>query len=760
MKHSRYSRLIASGLVLSGLGAFAAVPANYTAVDGDVLAVDKAETQVDVPTGVNMALAPSAQSVTLRVQSGATAQLGAPQYDDTTVTNAPWAGKVGLWLDGSDTNSFGYLNATLYKPDGVEGASAGTTARVLERWYDRRDANRTMEWRGYNNRGSGYASVMPYAVSAGDYRPNGRSYVSLGVAKEYARRMPFIKVVDGEEQAGSAGSAPSNAMSAQYVIMVFGSQNNGGQAIMSGMNRYSSADQVDPPLSRPIFNTRRETRLGGCNVDPTQENLLNGDWQIIAFQPIGTDSVKGLGWASFGKYYGGQNYAEVLVFTNMPDLVEIASAERYLAEKWGIEGYAPVSVDARVYGAGSIAVGQDVKLGGEFSGTLTVPAGSTVELVDTRLAPTNPAAIPVGTEDALWFDTSRRDLTTLNGGDSDLCDRLGTLKNLVKPGWYPLCGGGRGAGLVDAARGWGPTLCWYDYRQSLTGNGNLSRFKDTYSSTGYTYDAKTVFMVLDTSKGGGTPILDTDVTNPVYLSRRAKSSSPIYVPNAGYAFVTNSPCYLNGVSVKSGERGFNGRGEVLSTVFSETIPVKCIASYQEFNDIFEMRHGEVLFYKDALTDAQRRDTEAYLMRKWLGITPAGYGDPSAMTIAGSGTVKLANHAAAKPQFAAAFAGTVGAASGALSFTVTAGMEAAVADPLLLGDGSFDAGEALTVNMTLDGNVAPGRYLLIDAAAWAGTEPTLGTVVKTVSPKRTCTLVREGGKLYLNVEADGLTILVR
>lgn len=36
----------------------------------------------------------------------------------------------------------------------------------------------------------------------------------------------------------------------------------------------------------------------------------------------------------------------------------------------------------------------------------------------------------------------------------------------------------------------------------------------------------------------------------------------------------------------------------------------------------------------------------------------------------------------------------------------------------------------------------------------------GAVVKPVSLKRTCTLVREGGKLYLNVEADGLTILVR
>ena len=55
---------------------------------------------------------------------------------------------------------------------------------------------------------------------------------------------------------------------------------------------------------------------------------------------------------------------------------------------------------------------------------------------------------------------------------------------------------------------------------------------------------------------------------------------------------------------------------------------------------------------------------------------------------------------------------------------------------------------------------PGRYLLIDAAAWTGAEPTLGAVEKTVKSRRTCTLVREGGKLYVNVERPGLAIIVR
>ena len=78
-----------------------AVSLNYTAVDGDEVDIDRAQVQVDVPEGVNMTLLPGPYTATMRVQSGATAQIGVPQYDDATVTNAPWAGKVALWLDAS-----------------------------------------------------------------------------------------------------------------------------------------------------------------------------------------------------------------------------------------------------------------------------------------------------------------------------------------------------------------------------------------------------------------------------------------------------------------------------------------------------------------------------------------------------------------------------------------------------------------------------------------------------------------------------------
>lgn len=614
-------------------------------------------------------------------------------------------------------------------------------------------------WRCYNDRGVDYTT--PLAASNGC---NNLTYVSFGAYNSSAR-LPIVDMVDGVENTfgpdpkspskGGGGYPSTNHLDVRYVVMVFGSQNGGGRAVLSNMPRKGYGTTTDAGL----FNVWRSTRIDGVAKNPTVTGL-SGSWQVLSFE-TGGSAVAGLGVDGWGSNYGGQNYAEVLLFTNQPTQVEIQSAEQYLAKKWAVASYATSGVEARAYGVGAMTASGPVRLGGKFAGTLTIPADSSVEFVDTRLAPTNPAAVPMGTQDALWFDTNRKDLTTTYHDEKSLCDRLGTLKNIVKSNYYPLCGGGRGPGFVETARGWGPELRWYDYRRSLTGgDGNMSRFVDNYSGSGNTFDTKTVFMVLDTSNGTGTPFLDTSVyaASTVYLQARW-ANAPIYNPKEGGEFITNSPSFLNGEAVKSGEDGFNVRAEVLSSVFSQSIPIKVLTTYTH-SDSYELRHGEVLFYKNALSDADRKDTEAYLMNKWLGITPAGYGDPSAMTIAGSGTVKLANHVTAKPQFAAAFAGTVGAAVGALTFTVAQGTATTVADPLALGGGTFDAGEALAVNIKLDGRVAPGRYLLVDAAAWTGAEPTLGTVEKTVASKRTCALVREGGKLYVNVELPGLAILVR
>ena len=748
----------------------AAVEKNITVTDTREVPISDAETQVDVASGGVGTISPSPYAPTVRAQAGGMVKFDnpGPVYDDETVTNAPWASKVGLWLDGSLVSSFNYYDTTLYTPSGVEGTSAGKTSRIIDRWFDRRDADHTMEWRGYNNRN--LSSVMPYVVTQGDYLPNGKTYVSLGKAATYVCRLPFIQVVDGVENAGNQGVPPPAAMPSKYVLMVFGSQNNGGRAIIAdSMGRYqNAADQTNPAVTEPIFNSYRETRLNGESVNPTQKNLLNGGWQIIGFEV--NNNVKGLGWCGWGTMYGGQNYAEVMVFTNAPTAKEIVDAELYLANKWGVTVTAPSNA-ARLYGSGAAELtGGTLTLGGGFAGMLTLAAGTTLKLGDTQCAPSAPAAGA-----ALWYDPDgpETDYTLHEAGDTTYPDMFNFLANkIAERSWWKLAGGGRSPYIErkdDESRlphGWGPVRTWLDYRTKRPSikNGTQARFGSSTASDGNLVQTKACFMILDSSHGGGQPVVDTSVYDEkmVVAKPRVNVSDPILIARGeGHEFVTNSPCYLNGVAVDAGSHAFNSRAELLTLTFPETaFPLKGFGYWMGGSEANYLIQGETIVYENTLSDADRKDTEAYLMSKWLGITPAGYGDPSAMTIAGSGTVKLANHATAKPQFAAAFAGTVGAAAGELSFTVTAGTEAAVADPLALGGGTFDAGEALAVNIKLDGRVTPGRYLLIDAAAWTGAEPTLGTVEKTVKSRRTCTLVREGGKLYVNVERPGLAIVVR
>jgi len=718
--------------------------------------IDETELQVEVENGASAVILPSPYEVTVHSSGGTVALCGSETES--------WKTKVGFWLDASATDTleqFGTYTTT----DGC---------KEIVRWYDCRPDHRT--WRGYNNRIVGDAGThytLPYVVPEGG--PNNMPYVSLG-KYDSSRRMPFITVDEqGKElDGGSKGSAPPSAMPSKWVVMVFGSINGGCSGVLGSLpaGHFTATNSPDPDKPNSlIFRGQNPHTLyvDGIKCDCTT-TPMNGGWQILSFDA--DDDVAGIGWLLWCSYLGGQSYAEIIVFDQLPTFPERIACERYLADKYDLP-YRLANGEVRLFGTGAASITNGaVRLGGEFAGTVEISPDSAIVSVDRKLAPTAPSGVTAdGTAtDVIWFNPDREDLATyltMNGAAAEN-HSLNVMKNAANHNYHPICGGGRGAYWVEDARGFATTAHkWYEYRISQSGGssvpGNTLRFDNEYDGTGHTFDTQMGFFVLDTTKGGGTPFMETSLysSSTQYLDSRWNKDSMIFQPrtDAG-AFVTNAVTTLNGIAVDPGRHKFNSRPELLAFAFSQRVPVKCIGNYTQGTDGFELRHGEFLLYANALTDAQRQDTEAYLMKKWLGITPAGYGSPSAMTIAGAGTVKLANHEGAKPAFAAAFAGTVGAASGALTFTVAKGTTTAVVDPLELGAGTFDAGEALTVNVKLDGSVPAGRYKLVSAAAWTGAEPTLGTVEKTIRARRFCTLERIGGDLYLNVEVSGMLLFVR
>ena len=742
--------------------------------------VTNVEFQVDIASGGNASIDP-AYPVTVRAQAGGS----------VTLHGDAWQDKVGLWLDASEewtleaaTNSSGVVQSIYDETVSKRGV-------FVLRWRDRRPEQ--TEWLAYNNRGvnvanGGFvASVMPYVVSNGC---NNLNYVTFGNFNS-GRRLPFIQVEDGVEQAsyaasgiGTGNETENRSIAAKHVIMVFGSQRGGGNAIIGPFLR-NGYGTTDPGCGAGIFASSRATRLDGAGVDPTSTGL-NGGWQIVSFAPNTGETVTGLGRCTtsgtYFNYNGGQNYAEVLLFTNAPTAYEIAAAERYLADKWGVTTYSaadPVS-ETRLFGAGAVETASgEVHLGGEFSGTMTVASGATLVLTDTAIAPTNPVSGMHG-----WYDPDRTDTVktipaTVNGETVDRVDVMTNLADAYNGKANNLAGFGRSPRIMSDTRGWGIARHWCDYHTTYTGgNGNTMRFNDATDGTANCLPTRTGFMVLDTTEGVGTPFLDTSIysfngsVNSLYVMARVPSS-PIFRTQTGTAafspaedayVVTNSPAWLDGRSVQSGKRGYNARTELLSFTFSKDFPIRCFGSWQQesaYSPAIGLRHGEIILYPTALSDADRKATEAYLMKKWLGKTPAGYGDPSGMTVTGAGTVVTAN-GTMRPTTDAGFTGVLSIGGASLDFTVDPTAANPVADAISVANGELSTAGALTVNVAFAAKPAAGSYVLVSAAKWNGATVSLGEVTGSIGPTKASRLAleRTGNVLTLTVSDVGACFIVR
>lgn len=777
---------IVSSTLFAAVEDYARPDINITVAGEESVDVGKPETQIDVaPHGV-LALNTSENDVSVRVQVGGSVVLKALR------NNKSWHGKVALWLDASEEWTLEpEKNASGKVQTVTENGKAGA---VIVKWHDRRRSQ--TDWLGYNDRdtnpnanGNIFPTVMPYVVSNGC---NGLNYVSLGPYGS-SRRMPFIRRIDGVEQtSGGGGNAnSSHSLDAKYVMMVFGSQNGGGNAVISGKRgtaelfprKTISGKGVTegPAASVPIFTSSRPARLDGADIVPSVVGL-NGGWQVFSFAPnknvkVGDEYldelVTGLGWNPWG-YYGGQNYAEILIFTEMPTDLEIKSAELYLAEKWGISTYRkPNEGEVRLFGKGAAAVESGtLRLGGMFGGTFTVAEGAELVLTDDKCAPVVPVPGMTG-----WFDPSRTDSRVFirnQFGDSsvDIVEKLVNIAAGAGDGpRFDLCAYARGPAVVSEARGWGSEMVWCDYSTNKiygTCNGTTLRFNDSNDGEYNCLPVRTGFMVLDTSAHGGTPFLDTsvyalngDVRSRYLVGRNAKS--PIFnIRDKDAAFITGSPAYLNGVSVESGTHAFNARPELFSFSFSQNVPVRCIGSWQQtiaytVDPDAELRHGEIIFYPTELSASDRKDTEAYLMSKWLGITPKGYGKPQNMTVTGAGTVKTAN-GRMRPKIAESFTGRMEISDDVLTFSFDG--SSVLEDAISIESGELVTSEAVTVNLSFASRPEADVYVLVSAKAWNDATVEIGEIEGPGTSSVNCSVSRDGNILLLTVTHPGMRVIVR
>lgn len=615
---------------------------------------------------------------------------------------------------------------------------------LTERWNDRRPErteNYAYQNRHRTNDKKLYAFVYPYRVLGG---LNGMDYVSCATTNEAnssTRRMVF----------------PSSIYP-RCVVMVFGSQNGGGNAILghSKLGRGGAPDETwknrsyaDPIYTNETINA--DVWLDGEKVaDPTKTGF-NGGWQVVTIDFKAQTGISGLGFREASKAQneaGGQNYAEVLFFEKSLTDDQRVKVENYLARKWGLassyKGVPPAAYAVNAYGDGEVVLdGVTVQASGAFSGKVTLANGATFEIPALNAIPTETEIAAIGGRVA-WFDPDKADTlafsTTQLYADCvvKMYDRALGVTTLDTE-FVLASDKGRSPSVERRTAGFGRERTWLQYAnvnpvESGANHGNALRMNTgatAYNSTITCASNQTVFLVQDSCQGGGCPILDSAI-NGSKIKRLSRKNSfdkdwtaPIWNSSAVSDYFAESvggATYLNGAKVDGAIQGFTGAPEILTAVAGTSWGLSATGGYSykdepteddPHSDVGEIQ-GELLLYDHKVSEAERTLVESYLFYKWLGFLPAGsvYGDVSGVTVSGDGSVKVPS-SAFLPKFED-FAGTVGFTEAA-DFAVTVGAAGTVAPVLDLPKVDLTGTTPKLTVAFPEGRPARGWYTVVTAA---------------------------------------------
>ena len=729
--------------------------------------------------------------------------------------DASWRTKASHWFDAADTNS--YVMFTAEPPAGrttqVGDAESGYFDTIVG-WKDTIKGtndvfcyNTRMWANGRQPKENYVVQVLPYIVPKG---LNGLNYICFGKAggictagwgldttssSVHSRRLPFWR---GDADGANLASGASANFQCKYAIMVFGSQQGGGWALLGTTGSSAGRLTREKTLNDPWLGSNApyyDLIVDGTSVNPGTDKP-NGGWQIVSIDMTRKNTtVNALGAQSAdgpnATAAGGQNYAEVILFDEKPTDSERLACERYLAKKWGLTGSYTGGIvnEYRLNSANSstsVKVFGDVTLSGVYDGAMTVDDRSTVSF-SREMPPTEadiPAAGRVG-----WFDP-----------DFDLT-RLMRTNNVNRPLELDgvLC---RTADGVDSTRGWmggargsdaqnrspwidesshngGPVRHWIDFRDIYDKTyddserimGNMLRYRSTsapYSESvmkntaSSTFNIQQAFLVLDTSAGGGTPLLDKSGADGVVKARYGTTRPGDTYSRSIHAngerktqgVFLGGKAWLNKVQVDPYTHGFTGKPEILTLETTGDFPVGFLAYYGNHDGYRDGNYeimGETIFYSAPLTDENRAKVQDYLIYKWLGkMDGAVYSDATAARVTGSGTIAATDFADEALPNLSSFTGTL-----AITNDVTLVVGETVLVPCsvaLPSDG--------TLTVTIPANTASDTYTLLSATAITGGEGMTVAFDGAGAPAHTAKFVRVANSLSVTLHDNGFIMVVR
>jgi hypothetical protein len=342
----------------------------------------------------------------------------------------------------------------------------------------------------------------------------------------------------------------------------------------------------------------------------------------------------------------------------------------------------------------------------------------------------------------------------------------------VTSGWATVTTTARGLKAVDFGpyKGREDGLSWADVSMSPS----LS-----YPACG---ELHTVFMVMDSSQGGGALVgcgqSPPNLRGPNYgygLRRYETTGTLSYaepiLTNANWKGQKNllyeggSRVRLNGQKINPLTAGFSGGWDLVSLVSYEDFGGGCFASMNYNKYVGGQAVGEAILYKEGLSERQVDAVEAYLNWKWFGKVTIGHRPAvvSNLTVRSGATLSVVGGAPLTVNGAFSVQGTVSgdvALAGGAELMVVVGADGSVSTSGFAG--ALDLSNGVKVRLCGEVNkLAPGEYTIAQTAGLTFCASG-SSVVSDVPFKRNLTLGlgTDGNDLVLKVLAPGLRVIVR
>jgi len=346
-------------------------------------------------------------------------------------------------------------------------------------------------------------------------------------------------------------------------------------------------------------------------------NIRLGDGNTKPVKYLASDRL----YATAGSASGGVRFGELIVFEQALTDGERAAVNDYLMHKWFggndfqladvANGTAIEVPEGRIASIGTLrATGSTfVKKG---AGTLEVSRiypenlTITVEGGDVKISPTVvdvSTNAPAGTPQ-FWFDADAADCFTTNEAG-------------LVTAWKDCRGNGGQATRANYTQ-----ITTYPSIDETTLPGHKVLDFPTASAYTYTGGQRETFVVFQYKTANAAK--QNNVVSDGYETDRWKSStSALFAhPNVAPDEMGGGYYTVNGIPVRPFETtGSTFEAEkwyVASLATTAAYGLNLIASSGSRNPCGDVRIGEIVTYTTALSSAERRDTVAYLMAKWLG----------------------------------------------------------------------------------------------------------------------------------------------